>query len=81
MTANEFREKLGAARIAYGGVNSPDELARHRALTHCTLRNTAGEAMELPVSPLVAANDMADEKLRAPRLGEHSDAIRNEFSD
>ena len=77
MTAADFRKKLGAARIAYGAINTTDDLLNHRALKTSTLNNSAGASLELPISP-VAENKHINR--RAPRCGEHSDAIRQEFT-
>ncbi len=77
MSAAEFRKKLGAAKIAYGAINTTDDLLSHRALKTTSLSNSKGEKLELPVSP-VAENPNLNR--RAPRCGEHSDAIRKEFS-
>lgn len=76
MTAVEFRKKLGAAKIAYGAINTTDDLLTHRALKTSTLSNSQGERLELPLSP-VAAKPNSDS--RAPQCGEHSEAIRKEF--
>lgn len=77
MTAADFRKKLGAARIAYGAINTTDDLLNHRALKTCTLNNSSGANLELPISP-VAENKHINR--RAPRCGEHSEAIRQEFT-
>jgi len=84
LDADGFRAKLGAARIAYGAVNSTTDLIKHRALTTSELHTGDNKALALPISPQMA-NLLHSQRedvgaLRTPRLGEHTDNITAEFS-
>jgi len=83
LTADEFRQRLGQAHIAYGAVNTTQDLATHRALTRIEMRNTRGEVMELPISPQAQnldRNEQGRGPLKAPEIGEHNESIRQEFT-
>lgn len=77
LSATQFRERLAAAEIAFAALNSVDDLVSHVALTTETARNEAGEPVELPAHPF--ATDQSPHT-RLPNIGEHTDAIRKEFS-
>ena len=80
MSAKEYRDKLGAAKIAYGAVNNTDNLLNHRALKTQTFANSAGELLELPLSPVAQQPSGGQTERKSPGRGEHSDAIRQEFA-
>ena len=83
MSATEFRSKLGAAKIAYGAINTTDDLLDHRALKTQEFANSAGDKLELPMSPVAHRTDAVGtntSERRAPQCGEHTDAIRQEFA-
>jgi formyl-CoA transferase len=70
-------EKLGAADIAFGRVNTPAELARHPHLRRVTIGLPTG-----PISYPAPAARWAGEPRRygpVPAVGEHSEKIRAEF--
>jgi formyl-CoA transferase len=70
-------EKLGAADIAFGRVNTPAELARHPHLRRITVGSPTG-----PISYPAPAAHWAGEPRRygpVPAVGEHSEMIRAEF--
>jgi formyl-CoA transferase len=70
-------EKLGAADIAFGRVNTPAELARHPHLRRITVGSPTG-----PISYPAPAAHWAGEPRRygpVPAVGEHSEKIRAEF--
>jgi formyl-CoA transferase len=70
-------EKLAAADIAFGRVNTPAELARHPHLRRITIGSPTG-----PISYPAPAVRWAGEPRRygpVPALGEHSEKIRAEF--
>jgi crotonobetainyl-CoA:carnitine CoA-transferase CaiB-like acyl-CoA transferase len=75
----ELRARLAAAGIAYGAVNSVDELLHHPALRQREVHSTAGAAMTIPASPVVWADHQRDMLQRPPAIGENSDSIREEF--
>ena len=70
-----FEERLAAADIAFGSVNSLDDLAAHVALRRRTIESSTGVGVALPAHPTRATEDVR----RVPGIGEHTDAIRAEF--
>jgi itaconate CoA-transferase len=71
-------EKLAAADIAFGRVNTPAELARHPHLRRITVNSPSG-----PLSYPAPAAQWAGEPRRygpVPALGEHTEKIRTEFA-
>ena len=83
LSATEFRNKLGVAKIAYGAINTTDDLLKHRALKTQAFANSVGDILELPISPvavMAAGQDVTTTNRRAPQCGEHSEAIRSEFA-
>ena len=79
MNAAEFRAALGAASIAYGAVNSVDELIEHVALRSRQVRNSQGELLTLPAHP-VQTGESGDQCVNVPAIGAHSEVIRREFA-
>ncbi len=71
----EVIERLRGASIAYARMNSVEELANHPQLQTTTVDTPSG-SIKLPASPLPFRNDIDE---RVPELGEHTEAIRNEF--
>ncbi len=78
LDAQQFRQRLVEGNIAYGGLNDVDDLLEHVALRQQTVHTTHGSALAIPAHPWSTADHS---NLRAPVLGEHSTAIRQEFSD
>ena len=71
-------ERLNAADIAYGRLNDIAGLARHPQLRRERIATPSGE-VELAAHAALSSNTA--ERLRSvPRLGEHSEKIRKEFS-
>ncbi|NIR31437.1 MAG: CoA transferase [Gammaproteobacteria bacterium] len=71
-------QKLAAARIAFGALNSVADLAAHPQLRRALVSTPSGTAA-MPLPPVVIAGE--EVALRpVPRLGEHSAAIRAEFA-
>lgn len=70
--------RLRAANVAYGFVNDVPALARHPALRRTAVR-TPGGPVQL-VAPPVIQDGAAPALGAVPGIGEHSAAIRDEFS-
>ncbi len=79
-TATDLRSDLLAASIAYGALNSVAELARHPALRRRTLTNSLQQELSLPAHPVQQSTLPVDQKCTVPALGQHTVAIRQEFS-
>ncbi len=77
--APAFRTRLAEAGIAFAGLNSVDDLARHPALSKRAISNTKGKAVSMPAHPVSLAGLRASDKGPVPTIGMHSDAIREEF--
>ncbi|MDE0189764.1 MAG: CoA transferase, partial [Gammaproteobacteria bacterium] len=77
-TRAEMEDKLRSARIAYGAVNDVTGLSTHPHLRRLTVDSETGD-VEVPAHPNAAA--AAPKSPRLPRLGEHNELIRQEFSD
>ena len=76
-TRAEMEEKLRSARIAYGAVNDLAALSVHPHLRRMTVESETGD-VEVPAHPNAAASPPRSPRL--PRIGEHSERIRHEFS-
>jgi len=81
----ELIAKLQQADIAYGSVNSVADFSTHSALQRKTVQSSSGQPVQLPRRPIrnTGNNNEPEEGERAtvPRLGQHSEQIRQEFSD
>lgn len=80
----EFQRRLGAAAIAFGSVNSLDDLSDHPALRRRTILSSDGTAVMLAAHPVRWDDGDRSQTSRAaprvPAVGAHTDAIRREFS-
>lgn len=80
-TRTELEDLLRAASIAFGAVNSVERFARHPQLRRTSVTLANGEEAQLVASPIRHSFDPAAIRFgRVPRLGEHSAAIRAEYS-
>ena len=77
LSRQELEKKLRGARIAYGSVNTVSELSTHPQLRRWTIQSETGE-ISLPAHPDAAKSERPD--LWIPRLGEHTELIKEEFS-
>lgn len=75
-----FQLRLRGGAIAYGSVSSLDDLIAHPALRRRTVISSNGQPVELPAHPIRRAGEASRSSLRVPRLGEHTESIRMEFS-
>ena len=74
----EMETKLRKARIAYGAVNDLDGLSAHPHLRRQKVASETGD-IDMPAHPNAALAPPSVPSL--PKLGEHSDRIRNEFKE
>ncbi len=89
MSRAGFQDRLGAAAIAYGSVNSLEDLAAHPALRRRPVTASGGETVQLPAHPVrrtapqdgagLAAAGPPPEPPRVPVVGADTDRIRAEF--
>jgi len=71
-------ERLKAADIAFGNLNTVEDFSRHPQLRRLTTE-VAGGAVMVPAP--AGHGDGPGAAARVPRLGEHGDAIRREFAE
>lgn len=74
---DELVALLKNARIAFGVVNEMPVFAKHPELRRTRFESETGP-IDMPAHPDSERN-VEDGRVRIPRLGEHSDAIRKEF--
>jgi len=77
---DEFQQRLQTASIAWGQVSSLDDLVGHPALRQRIVMSSKGAEVTLPAHPVRASRLALDNTRRVPKLGQHSEAIRAEFS-
>lgn len=82
--AGTFRQRLADNRIAFGALNSVEELTTHVALRTRTVSNSEGLSMAIPAHPYRTGPDQADRRAhdparQTPTVGQHNAAIRREF--
>ncbi len=75
---NQISQRLNAARIAFGALNSVADLTRHPQLRRITV-TTPGGPVTLPAPP-VRHDREPPAPGPVPGLGQHSEAIRREFA-
>jgi crotonobetainyl-CoA:carnitine CoA-transferase CaiB-like acyl-CoA transferase len=79
MTAEDAMARLKAAKLAYGRLNSLERASTHPHLRSVFQETLAGDIHMVPPAPIV--NEPTPYSFRpVPALGEHSAAIRAEFS-
>ena len=72
-------DRLKAAKLAYGRLNSLERASTHPHMRSVLQETIAGDIHMVPPAPMV--NETAPCSFRpVPALGEHSAAIREEFS-
>ena len=70
---------LNSVDIAYGRLNSLDQLANHPQTRFVTVKTSAGDLKILAPGVIVSGESHGFGAV--PELGEHDDALRDEFSD
>jgi len=75
---NEIVQRLKAAMVAFGALNSVADLTRHPQLRRVTVETPAGPVI-MPAPPVRHLNNKSTPG-PVPQLGQHTDAIRAEFS-
>ncbi|MBI4520653.1 MAG: CoA transferase [Gemmatimonadetes bacterium] len=78
LSQEQVIERLEAASIAFGRLNSVDDLTHHPQLRLTTIDTPSGP-VQLPVSAVPVFGHNGLERLRVPAVGEHTEQIRREF--
>ena len=76
---SEVKQLLNNARIAFGAVNTIEDVSRHPALRLVNTRTAAGE-IQVMAPPAHTVED-EDRVLSVPSIGQHTDSIWAEFSE
>jgi len=80
-TAVEFRQRLKAADIAFGAINSAEALGHHPALRRRAIKNSTAQELSIPAHPFhPALSEQSNPKAKVPSAGEHTQLIKEEFS-
>ena len=85
MTRSEFQRRLADASIAYGSVNTLDDLVAHPALRLRMVQSSGGAVVDLPAHPVrwagtrSSATDSVEPTPTVPAIGAQTDRIRAEF--
>ena len=80
LTREQLITRLAKADIAYGSVNGVADLSRHPALMRRMGISSGGDTVNIPLRPITNRDsDQNTASSRAPSLGEHTRAIRDEF--
>ena len=79
LTRAEVTERLGAARVAYGALNSVEALSKHPQLRRDTVQTPKGP-VEVVATP-IRRHRNPHQAGAVPALGAHSDSIREEFNE
>ena len=78
LTRDQTTARLRGAEIAYGALNSVADFSRHTQLRRLAVQTPKGEVAL--VAPPVRAEGVDAHFGRVPALGEHTEALRREFS-
>lgn len=79
LSASEVRQRLLAARIAFGTVNGVVELSAHSQLRRIPVKTPSG-TIEIPAPPVRWAEGDEEVLLSTPALNEHGEKLRGEFA-
>lgn len=81
MTTSELRDALKAASVAYGALNTVNELSSHKALRRRSVVNTCNKEVSLPAHPVVRTDltELDQPEAVVPEIGSHTRLIRAEF--
>jgi len=79
LDCTQLIEKLSAAKIAYGSLNSVEDLSHHPQLRRASIDVPGGKKIELPAPPAQTPGEAFSPK-PVPALGQHSKALRAEFA-
>jgi len=81
LTCAQFQDRLQHASIAYGAINTPEQLSTHAAFRSETATTAHGQQVLLPAHPVIHHGSTARKMSRCPQIGEHTRAIFDEFTD
>lgn len=79
LTTKEFRDRLLEGSIAFGAINTLDDLSRHPGLRRKSVVTSGGITLDIPAPPIRRTDDEAIPQ-SAPKVGAHTAAILAEFA-
>lgn len=86
LTRDEVTAMLAKAKVAFGALNSVEDLTRHVQLRRVTVETPAGP-ISMPAPPVIQTDGAVPRGPiaginpgRVPRTGEHTEALRAEFA-
>ena len=74
-----FRQRLMDNGIAYGAVNSVEELATHPALQRRMIENSNGQILSFPAPAIRWNQAFRETPGSVPKIGQHTAAVKREF--
>lgn len=80
MNSVEFQDRLQRASIAYGAINTPDDLPTHPAFRTQIVRTADGQELLMPAHPVRREGVAEQSESRSPQLGEHTRRVLDEFA-
>ena len=80
--ALSLKKNLTESSIAFGLVNNIEDFSNHFALHRQWVSTSSGQKVSFPKTPVnrfFKNTDKLNETVRAPKLGEHTQSVRDEF--
>ena len=79
LSSTELADRLSAARIAFGLVNGPEDLADHPAFRTDPATTAEGADYAMPAHPIHWLGEADETAVPPPALGAHTEAVTREF--
>ncbi len=80
LSSEQFQQRLEDAQIAYGAINSASDLKSHVAFKSADYQTVDNKSLQLPAPPIQWSTPVDTSGKKTPALGEHTEAVRSEFS-
>ncbi len=80
LSADEFRQRMLTASIAFGALNSVGQFSQHTALRRREVINSHGASLDIPMPPVIWDDEPERAAQAVPSSGQHSQSIRAEFA-
>jgi itaconate CoA-transferase len=77
--ATEYRSRLAEADLAFGAVNTVNDLANHVALRRRRIKTTGNETLEIPAPPIQWHDLPLQDGAGTPKTGADTKRVRKEF--
>ena len=77
--ATEYRRRLAKADLAFGAVNTVNDLANHVALRRRRIKTTENKTLEIPAPPIQWSGLPLQDSTGIPKTGADTDRVRKEF--